>query len=277
MSQLKEILLKDDRRTLQELYQIVNERQLLASRIDPIVEAHLDNMRRNFPLEYNKVVNRIIEQKLKSSQQEILDVIYPVMGKMITKYINFQFQQLKENIDNQIRAMFSRKGLIWWIRNRIFGMKDADVFLASIDNAILEEIFVIQRDSGLLLGSAALTPSVNRDVVAGMLTAIKAFVEDAFERENEELETIQYGTYRIIVHNFPSYYFALALSGSVSTTESERFRNQIVEFVTETSDLRTSELDSDSQEKISNQLEDHFILPQRGKSHTLNIKPPNDK
>ena len=194
MSQLKEILLREDRSALEELQRTLNEKKLLAEKINPIVEDHLTFLRHNFPKEYAQIVNRMVEQKLKSSQNEILDVIYPVMGKMINKFITLQFQELKDSINARIDGLFSKQGILWWIRNRIFGINDADMLLSGLDQPVLEEIFVIQRDSGLLLGSAALYPSVNRDVVAGMLTAIKSFVEDAFEREHEDLELIQYGT-----------------------------------------------------------------------------------
>ena len=174
MSQLKEILLREDRSALDELQRVLNEKQLLAEKVSPIVEDHLDFLRHNFPKEYAQIVNRMVEQKLKSSQTEILDVIYPVMGKMINKYISLQFQEMKDSINARIDALFSKQGVFWWIRNRILGINDAEMLLAGLDVLVLEEIFVIQRDSGLLLGSAALHPSVNRDVVAGMLTAAPA-------------------------------------------------------------------------------------------------------
>lgn len=273
MSQLREILLKEDRNTLLELQQIINDKSLLSGKVNPIIEEHLTFLRHNFPKEYSIIVNRIIEQKLKDSQQEILDVVYPVMGKMINKYINLQFQQLKESIDARINYIFSRQGMVRHLRNRIFGLNSADMILASIDVPILEEIFVIQKDTGLMLGSAALYPSVNRDVVAGMLTAIKSFVEDAFERENEDLEMIQYGTYRILLQNYPFYYFALALSGSVSAAESEKLRVQVVEFIEKTDSLRESEITEELQNKISLQLEQHFIIPQRNNFQSLRLKP----
>ena len=102
MSQLREILLKEDRSTLMELQQIINDKSLLSGKVNPIIEEHMTFLRHNFPKEYSSIVNRIIEQKLKDSQQEILDVVYPVMGKMINKYINLQFQQLKAGQSKQI-------------------------------------------------------------------------------------------------------------------------------------------------------------------------------
>lgn len=272
MSQLKEILLREDRSALEELQRTLNEKQLLAEKINPIVEDHLTFLRQNFPKEYAKIVNRMVEQKLKSSQTEILDVIYPVMGKMINKYIAFQFQEMKDSINARIDALFSKQGLIWWIRNKVFGIDNAEMLLSNLDTPIIEEIFVIQRDSGLLYGSAALYPSVNRDVVGGMLTAIKSFVEDAFERENEDLEMIQFGTYKILIENMPSHYFALAMSGSVSNTEGAVLRNQIIDFIQENDLLRSDNFNSSVQEQISQALDNQFIAPQRDRLQKIKIK-----
>ncbi len=272
MSQLKDILLREDRSALEDLQRTLNEKQLLAEKINPIVEDHLTFLRHNFPKEYAQIVNRMVEQKLKSSQTEILDVIYPVMGKMINKYISLQFQEMKDSINARIDALFSKRGLVWWFRNRILGLNDADVLLTGLDIPVLEEIFVIQRDSGLLLGSAALYPSVNRDVVAGMLTAIKSFIEDAFERDNEDLEMIQYGTYKILIENMPTHYFAMAMSGSVSVSEGADLRNQIIDFIQKTDDLRNPNIDSETQIQISQALEIHFISPQKERLQQIRVK-----
>ena len=268
MSQLREILLKEDRSALMEVQKILKDPELLSIHVNPIIEEHLAFLRQNFPKEFKADVNKLIEKKLKDSQQEILDVVYPVLGRMITKFIQLQFQQLKEGIDERINGIFSKQGIFKRFRNKIFGINDSETILASLDAPILEEIFIIQRETGLMIGNASLSPSVNRDVVAGMLTAIKSFVEDAFEQDKQDLEMIQYGTYRILLQNFPSYYFAMALSGSVSTKETEVFRNETIDFIEKTESLRYEEITDEIQDKISQQLENQFIVPQREKQKT---------
>jgi hypothetical protein len=272
MSQLRDILLREDRSTLLELQRTLNERELLEKKINPILDDHLEFLRQNFPKEYAQIVNRMVEQKIKSSQAEIVEAIYPVLGGMITKFINFKFQELKDNIDVQINSLKQNYNPVFWLRNRFLGVKDSDVILANIDKALLEEIFVIERDSGLLVGSATLYPSVNRDVVAGMMTAIKAFVEDAFERDKEELEMIQYGTYKIVIENFPYYYFAAAISGSISTTEAGKLRSDIIEFIKHTDALHVPDLDGKKQERVSQALDNQFIEEQRQQLKTNKIK-----
>jgi hypothetical protein len=268
MSQLREILLKEDRSALMEVQQILKDPELLSVHINPIIEEHLTFLRQNFPQEYAKDVNRLVEQKLKDSQREIVEVLFPVLGKMITKYINLQFQILKEEIDERINIVKEKANFIKRIRQKIYGVKESDIILSSMDRPILEEIFVIQRDTGLMLGNASLSPFVNRDAVAGMLTAIKSFVEDAFEQDKQDLEMIQYGTYRILLQNFPTYYFAMALSGSISTKETEVFRNETMKFIEATESLSYEEITDEIQDKISQQLENQFIVPQREKQKT---------
>jgi hypothetical protein len=263
MLQLRDILLRDDRATLSAVKKVLDEKDLLADRVSPIVEEHLENMRQNFPQEYEQLVTKMIEQKLKSSQKEIVEVIYPVLGQMITKFISLQFQILKENIDKQIKETFSTKTIMDKIRYRFMGVKSSDIIIAAADVPYIEEVFVIQKNSGLLLGSAALYPTENRDAVAGMLTAIKDFVEDAFEKDREDLETINYGTYRVMLYSFPTYYFAMALSGSLSTSESENFRKSVFQFAEKTPELRSDDVDDKIQKSISEGLDSTFISPQR--------------
>ena len=263
MLHLRDILLREDRTTLSALKEILEDKRLLAERISPIVEEHLEMMRQNFPLEYQKLVDKMIEQKLKDSQMQILEVIYPALGKMISKYISLQFQILKESIDAQTKKIFSSKNIMDKLRYRFSGGKTADIILASADVPLVEEIFIIQKNSGLLLGSAAMYPTENRDAVVGMLTAIKDFVEDAFQKDKEDLETINYGTYRVMLSSFPTYYFALALRGSLSASESEKFKSDILNFVEMNPQLNTNAIDDTIQTQISLLLDHHFISMQR--------------
>jgi hypothetical protein len=145
MHQLRDILLRDDRETLSAVKRVLEDKTLLSDKISPIVEEHLEMMRQNFPQEYEKLVNKMIEHKLKSSQTEILEVIYPALGKMITKFISLQFQMLKESIDQQMKSMFSTKNIMDKLRYRFSGVKSAEIILAAADVPRVEEIFVIRE------------------------------------------------------------------------------------------------------------------------------------
>jgi hypothetical protein len=233
LHQLKHILLKDDRQSIERLQETMDDPVLLSEKVGPIIEQRLAFFKENFPREYQVTINRIIESKLKASQEEILNVIYPVMGKMIKKYVNHQIQMVKDSIDESIKNTFSRKGFLWRLRTSLFGMKASDQVIHDLKDYKMEEIYVIQRNSGLLYGSASTENTIDQDVIAGMLTAIKSFVEDAFKREREDLEMIQYGTYKILLQNFFSYYIAIAISGTFSSSEQEELSNELLDFAEE--------------------------------------------
>jgi hypothetical protein len=105
-----------------------------------------------------------------------------------------------------------------------------------------------------------------------MLTAIKAFVEDAFQRTEEDLEMIQYGTYKIVVENFPSYYFAAAIKGSISTSEAGKLRGEIIDFIKNSDVLHQADKDGRKQERVSQILDNQFIAPNRSRLKTNKIK-----
>ena len=263
MERLRSILLKEDREDLNQLRDTLENAELLSSKVTPIIEERIDFLKKNFPKEFQTAVSDIVDKRIKSSQNELLDALYPVLGQMIKKYIAHQFQQLKDGIDQRIKETLNTKNIWWRIRVSLLGLKDSDIVLKNLDRPKIEEVCLIQRDSGLLMGSASLNTMVDKEVIAGMLTAIKAFVEDAFQRDNEELEMIQYGSYKILLYNFHSYYVSVALSGSVSSKEKEYINDKLQTFaINELKNYKPQNLD-EMNGYISEKLDHYFIAPQR--------------
>ena len=259
LQQLKQILLREDRELLEQLRDTIDDPVLLSEKVGPIIEERLAFFKEKFPIEYQITIDRIIEKKLKESQEEILNVIYPVMGKMIKKYVNHQIQMVKDSIDESIKSTFSSRGWLWRLRNTLFGIKVSDQVIHGLKDFKVEELYIIQRNSGLLFGSASTEDTIDQDVIAGMLTAIKSFVEDAFKREREDLEMIQYGTYKILLQNFYSYYFAVAISGSLSSQEREVLSNRIIDFAEENLKSIPAEPEGVVVENLSKALKETFF------------------
>ena len=87
-----------------------------------------------------------------------------------------------------------------------------------------------------------------------MFTAIKSFAEDAFNLEKEDLEMIQYENYKIFLQNLPSYYFAVAMTGSISSTEKENLSNKLITFAQDNIPFDTSNVNSNLTNQISDCL-----------------------
>ncbi|MGB0861470.1 MAG: hypothetical protein ACPG19_11340 [Saprospiraceae bacterium] len=258
LGQIKSILLKDDRAEIDAIKKTLYRKEELAKEVSPIVEERVQYIKDNFRKEFGKPVDRIVEIKLEESKEQLLNVIYPVLGQMIRKFVNYQFQLLKDRIDSQVSSVFSSRGILGQIKSKIFGISSSDMVLSDLDKPIIEEVYVIQRDSGLLLGSFSRKVTVDKDMIAGMLTAIKSFVEDAFQREKQELELIEYGNYKILIQNFFSYYVSVAVSGSLSTKERDMISEKLLEFAENKMPDNLQLIDTELQNQISEGLEAFF-------------------
>ena len=241
LNKLKEILLKEER-----------------ERVDAIQE-QLDLLKTTFPKEYEGLINKLIEDKIRNSQDDIVNAIFPSVGKMTKKYINLQIETLKDSIDDKFKKAFTIKDLFRNVKSSIFGVKRSEEILTSLVDFQIEEVYIIQKNSGLLTGSASRETTIDQDVIAGMLTAIKAFVEDAFKREKEDLDSIEYGTYKIILQNFHSYYIAMAVSGILSSSDKNQLGNRLLHFA-DTYLKRISLQPNDTEiEVISKALREEFL------------------
>lgn len=265
LSMIRDILLREDRSDIAEFKDQFENNEKLAERINPIIEVHVETLKRKFPREYKKQVDKIIERKLKSSQDELLDLIYPVMGKMVRKYVNHQFLTLKEGIDEKLNNAFSLKGWKDRFKASILGVNESDILLRDLDQTSIEEVYIIERDSGILLAHYSKNETIDRDLIAGMLTAIKSFVEDAFSKERQDLEMIDYGTYKIFIQSFHLYYICIVLDGTVSTAQKDILSEKILDFAAkEMQGITPANITEQNSELLSNSLAIYFDNERKG-------------
>lgn len=231
--QLRNLILESDR----ENYAEQNERIL----------AKLNELERelNDPEKFAAVIQQ--------SKAEIIDVLGPVLGKMMKKFIASEITRIKENIEKQSKAIFSFQFLKQTIKNKMAGVSKGD---AAIDQAMggsLLQIFVIDKNSGLLIGEYSPQNILEPDLVAGMLSAIKSFVESAFGQENSELESLEYSSYKILLYNFNRFYFACVMEGFIDAELRAQLQDDFL-------DLTDHQLGTISLKNIDNTLKQRVEL-----------------
>lgn len=199
---LQELLLEKDREKLQTLNDEIGV-QITAL----VKERNKEYLKQN-PLKVNTVPKESLKQEITYLLEPVLEVLYPTIGKMIKKSIINEITKLNAPNHRPIKEI-NRKLL----KNKSIEPTLAPV-LQVMNYSEIEEIFIIEKDSGLLKGSYSRIPIVNKDMLSGMLTAIKSFVEDAFFKKGQNLEYIQFETFQISIHNFKTIYIAITTSGS---------------------------------------------------------------
>lgn len=250
---LKELLFKEENEKYQELSD-----QLKASFEE--IEEKLAN--RELPeSEFNQILNRIVEVmpeklgptitstlkvQIKESRDDVVQALFPIVGQMIKKYIQQEIQVLSEKIDQQFQDALSFDLLWLRVKAALTGVSYAELLLKTTIEPKVMEIFLIEEESGVVMASYTRNKSFDQDMMAGMLTAIKSFVEDAMETDKQALEMISYDLYKIYVQSFGRFYLAVVMAGAVDTAFKSRLNDRMLQFVKEimlkSSDLPTKEL-----------------------------------
>ncbi len=221
---LKELLLTDEKKPDKDVYKKIKDleerQQHLSERVGPILDDRLQTFVNTIPETLGPTITETLKTEIKKSQEAVAEALYPIMGKMIKKYVQSEIQRLNDRINEKIDAAFTLRNLF---KSKNKKKPTAATLLKEEYKAYIEQILVIEKGSGLLKANYAKTETMDEDMMAGMLTAIKSFAEDAFERDEIELERIDYQLFTIHLQNFSDYYIAVVLSGIYD----ENFKNKL--------------------------------------------------
>lgn len=162
-------------------------------------------------------VERAIVTSVRRDPQVLVDALFPVMGPAIRKAISSALASMLESFSQTLEHSFSVKGLKWRLEAWRTGKPLAEVILLRTLVYRVEQVFLIHRESGLLLQhvSASAGGVQDADMVSGMLTAIRDFVHDSFGgREGDSLDTLQVGEFSVWIEQGPHATLAAVIRGS---------------------------------------------------------------
>ena len=237
LSILKDILLTDEREYAQKVEEklkvvedIVNKQKELSERVNPIIEQRLTDFVLEIPKTLGPTITEALKNEIKNSQDAVVEVLFPIIGKMIKKYIQQEMQILSEQINAKMNSAFSFEGLKRKFKSKSTGISETDLMLQELAQPVIEQIMVIEKGSGIIISDYSKTQSIDEDMVSGMLTAIKSFAEDAFDKNNQELQYIEYDSFHIHLQNFSSYYIAVIISGPYNVVFKSKLEDKLLDF-----------------------------------------------
>jgi OOP family OmpA-OmpF porin len=133
---------------------------------------------------------------VRKNPERLVDAIFPVMGPAIRKAIANAFSEMVESLNKTLEYSVSLKGLTWRFEALRTGKSFAEVVLSHTLLYRVEQVFLIHRETGLLLQHVEAGAGAVQDVemVSGMLTAIQDFVHDSFGgQETDGLDLMHVG------------------------------------------------------------------------------------
>lgn len=227
---LRAILLDDYRDRVADLRSQISQLQTLLEQMESQVEAINDPVA--LAAKITPSLAPAISTSIRESRDSMVDALYPIMGKLVTRAVTEALRDLARRIDEQMRSTLSIKTLTRRMQARVAGVSEAELVLRDVLPFEVLEIFLIYRESGLLLKALSSDPSISEDsdLISGMLTAIRDFVADAFGQEGDgELDEVQYGDRRILLESARYTYAAVVIRGM----EPSGFRAEIREKLAE--------------------------------------------
>jgi len=162
-------------------------------------------------------VEDAIGSSVKKNPQRLVDAIFPVMGPAIRKAIAAAFSEMVGSLNQTLEYSVSLKGLKWRLEALRTGKSFAEVVLSHTLRYRVEQVFLIHRQTGLLLqhveaGAAAVQ---DVDLVSGMLTAIQDFVHDSFGAEKTDaLDSMQVGELTVWIERGSQAVLAAVIRGN---------------------------------------------------------------
>ncbi len=237
---LKELLFEEENERYQELSRQIKETseeidEKLANREIPESEFNdiLNRIITVMPDKLGPTITSTLKVQIRESRDDVVQALFPIVGQMIKKYVQQEIQLLTEKMDRQFEQAFSFDMLMLRAKALFTGTSYGELMLKQAKQPQIKEIFLIEEESGILMASYSKSKSFDQDMMSGMLTAIKTFVEDAMEVEKQNLEMISYDLYKIYVQNFNKFYIAVVIAGVIDEEFKSKLNDQILSFVKE--------------------------------------------
>ncbi len=211
---------EEESQELKELRDVLLKPDALAEKVAPVIADVLEEQVRQsgdaIAQAIAPVIGEAIRRQVYQAREDIIDALYPVIGQTINKAVSEALQNLARAVDERIREGLSSENLLRRIQARMHGISDTEYALRSALPFTVREIFLIHRETGLLIYHLTSDPESppDRDLVSGMLTAIRDFAREAFgQGESGEVGAITYETQNILLEAEGAAYLAVVVDG----------------------------------------------------------------
>lgn len=176
------------------------------------------------------IVEENIRESVLRNPKVLADALFPVIGPAIRKAISAALSSMVQSFNQTLEYSVSPKGLRWRLEAFRTGRSFGEVVMLKTLRYSVEQIFLIHRETGLLLQHVARNPqdTEDADMVSAMLTAITDFAHDSFKTsEDATLDSFKISGLSVWIENSPDVILAAAIRGNPPLELREIFTTAI--------------------------------------------------
>lgn len=157
-----------------------------------------------------QVIAPAISQEIASNKDAMVDTLYPIMGSMISKYVTQAIKGMMQQINHKIEEGLSFERYKRKIKAKVTGVSETELLLEATHHAQLFALFIIDKESSLLVSEAHLEDKEIDDphMVASMASAIKDFINDWVQSDvgSQKVQILSYANATLYIEEAGSVY-----------------------------------------------------------------------
>ena len=203
------------RHTLEQVFAQAGTQERLTTSVAEILDEalrraeiakHADLSRTIAPL-----VVTTIKSELRNSQDEMVEALYPITGRLVKSYV----ASAMKDLTNQMNRRLEQNPVMLRLQSLATGRSVAELALAGTQDFEIRELYLIRRGTGELVARWPDRPSSGREqTMSGVLTAINEFANEAFSASQSSLRQIDLGGEDVYLRGSPLYLLAARCSGT---------------------------------------------------------------
>ncbi|HID37387.1 MAG TPA: OmpA family protein [Ghiorsea sp.] len=233
MQELRKLLFEKESVRLDELELLLRDQKLHAQEVAKVL-AEAVKIRNQKDDELGKSLAPTIEKSIKESiakdPKSLSDALFPVMGPAIRKSINNSIAEMLQSLNQTLENSFSVQGMKWRFEAMRTSKSFAEVVMLNTLVYRVEQVFLIHKETGLLLHHLSFDPALNEDadVVSSMLTAVQDFIQDSFAGSTDQgIENLRMGDLEVIIETGPDVVLAVVCRGTTPRSFNEKIQETV--------------------------------------------------
>ena len=212
-------------------------RQSMGIAIAPAIPVGISHRITEAPDEFAKAIApeiaAAVKHQINLDREAMSDALYPIIGGTILKYLAETMQEINTKLEQAV----SVEGITRKVKAKLLLISEAELLMKETTPQTVKAVFLIQKESGLVISGVQQSEQeqLESDMVAGMLTAIRAFVNDCIAQSGNiaEIDAIEYGTSTIILEVAGSCYLAAVMQGETRQWFKYKMREILKKIVQE--------------------------------------------
>lgn len=254
IEQLRQILVGDSAEQLGELKDRIENVERRANDVSEVLAPAIDAGLKHDDQLINSLQEPVatsLKRAIRKEPKAYAEILYPVMSPLIRHAISQAISSLLITINRTMESATSVSGLGMRLRSMSTGVPYAELALRRSLVYQIEHIFLIDRDTGMLMDEAKAEHSqaLDSDAVSGMFSAIQSFVQDSFSQDaSARLTDLKVGDHNVWVAHGPKVMLACVIYGDAPESLKRQlydsldairinYANQIADFSGDTQSM----------------------------------------